>query len=456
MHSGKRARSDCMPEREVTLVQVLQAREDRVRLQQQLLETYRCPLVSFTMNIAGPIKSTPLIQRGFQEGRKYLEQHLVEGSVRKLCADISITGCQALYAVNMDAAELKRICIAIEDSTPLGRLFDMDVLDIGGTKLERTATRGCIVCGAPGRACAAARTHTVPQLQAATNRILREHFLYSDSKQIAAAAVQSLLDEVFTTPKPGLVDRRNSGSHTDMDMELFIASAHSLQPYFEECFKIGQSTAMLPPQDTFSFLRRAGIAAEETMYRTNGGVNTHKGAIYTLGILCCSLGRLWSAEIPIPKLPAILSVCSKLAQDAAASDFSSNDSSTAGLWLYRQYGLRGIRGEVAAGLPSVSKISLPAYKEGLSKGLSPNDAGALALLHLIAHVEDTNLYRRGGCEGAAWAADAARMLLENNPSVKQIEALDDAFIAWNLSPGGCADLLAVTYFLDHIQSLCMV
>ena len=438
---------------QVTLQQVLQAREDRVRLQRQILQDHGCPIICFTMNIAGPIKNSPLIQRGFQEGLHALAMQLPAESVRKYCVDSSITGCQAMYAVNMDASELKHICTSIEESTPLGRLFDMDVLDVNGTKLERNDLRGCIVCGAAGRTCAAGRIHTVSQLQAVTTRILRDHFMQVDAEQIASTAVQSLIDEVHTTPKPGLVDRRNSGSHTDMDISHFIASANSLKPYFKECFKIGQDTAARLPQETFSLLRQAGLTAEKTMYRATGGVNTHKGVIYTMGVLCGSIGRLWTPESPIAENAAIVSECARIVSNSIDSDFASADSSTAGLQLYRKHGIKGIRGEVAAGLPSVTGISLPAYKDGLSKGFSPNDAGAVTLLHLIAKVKDTNLYHRGGCEGAAWAAESAQMLLQaaSYPSIQSIAELDDSFIAQNLSPGGCADLLAVTYFLHSLN-----
>ena len=437
--------------KEVTLAQMLQAREDRVHLQHQMLQSYRCPLICFTMNIAGPVKVSALIQRGFEVGLAALDAQLKENFVKKRCIDISATGCQALYAVNMEASALKQICVAIEGNSPLGRLFDMDVIDTNGIKLERTDLRGCIVCGAPGRACAAGRIHTVAQLQEVTTGILLEHFEEAYRLEIAEAAVQSLIEEVYTTPKPGLVDRRNNGSHTDMDVSLFAASAYALKSYFHECVKIGQNTATLQPQSTFLLLRQVGIEAESTMYRVTGGVNTHKGAIYTIGLLCGSLGRLWDPETSMPPTSKILSECSKIVRQSVESDFASADGCTAGLKLYRLHGLKGIRGEAAAGLPAVANISLPVYQNGLKKGLSSNDAGAIALLHLISHVEDTNLYHRGGRDGALWAAKSARALLESNPTAKQIEELDDAFIARNLSPGGCADLLAVTYFLHRLN-----
>ena len=218
-------------------MQVLQAREDRVLKQRSLITTYHCPLISFTMNIAGPVKSSPLILRAFHEGLRMLDEQLPVEHILYHDTDISVTGCQAMYAVDMDALQLKKLCTDIEDATPLGRLFDMDVLDRNGNKLDRETvggrSRDCIVCGAPGRGCAAGRLHTVSQLQATTHSIISNYFAGKDRDQIAALAVQSLIDEVNTTPKPGLVDRRNNGSHTDMTLSTFLISAKALEPYFQ-------------------------------------------------------------------------------------------------------------------------------------------------------------------------------------------------------------------------------
>ena len=435
---------------QVTLQQVLQAREDRVRMQHQFLELHQCPLICFTMNIAGPVKFSPLILRGFQAGLEALEHALPRKTILACQINREVTGCQAIYSVAMEAEALKKLCTAIEDASPLGRLFDMDVIGTDGKKLERPNLRGCMVCGKPDRSCAAGRLHPVSQLQTVTTQILTEHFSQSDRLTVADMAVESLLEEVNTTPKPGLVDRRNRGSHTDMNIHTFTASAQALRPYFEECVRIGQQTAAQMPDITFSLLRQAGLEAEKAMYRVTSGVNTHKGAIFTLGILCGSLGRLWTPEVPFAPTNAILSQCAQIGQSALRDFAPSGD--TAGQQLYRTHGISGIRGEVASGLLSVANIALPVYTEALSRGLSPNDAAAITLVHLIARVEDTNLYHRGGPEGAAFAKSAARRLLQETPwpTPAQLESLDDAFITKNLSPGGCADLLAATCFLHRI------
>lgn len=425
-------------------MQMLLAREARAERQTRLLKKFGCPLICFTMNIPGPVKDTPLIRRSFRWGLAQLESRLAGVKHRELSEEV--TGCEAFLAVEGDSGEIKRICTQIEEETPLGRLFDMDVLTLSGEKLERSSPRSCIVCGAPGRGCASRRLHSLEQLTGAVNRIMGDHFREQDSCRIGRLAVESLLQEVHTTPKPGLVDDRNSGSHTDMDVTTFAASAEALEPYFRQCFLLGTET---PREELFSVLRRAGLRAEEEMYRATGGVNTHKGAIFTLGLLCGSIGRLWTPE-GVFELDNILKECSSLGECCLKADFAGlSVPVTAGERLYVNRKLTGIRGEAAAGLPSVKNIGLPVLRNLLAEGYSENDAAAITLLHLIARVEDTNLYHRGGEEGAAWAKKEAAKLLPR-PSMAQIEELDEQFIARNLSPGGCADLLAATLFLHEL------
>ena len=437
---------------EVSLHDILNAREARVRRQQSLLSEYRAPLLCFTMNIAGPVKTTPLIERGFRIGLELLDSQLPQEKILFREIRTLPTGCEAYYVISTTALALKSVCTDMEEKHPIGRLFDMDVIDADGTKLERETQRSCMVCGAVGRFCAASRAHCAEQLQRVTSQMLMQYFYNRDQETVALLAVQSLIDEVRTTPKPGLVDLRNNGSHKDMDVRLFEISAHALQPYFKKCVLIGQETAHLPPIKTFPLLRDAGLQAEKAMLRATNGVNTHKGAIYTLGILCGSVGRLWSAEKPIAGSNDILAECANIVRTSVPADLASAKGKTAGEQLYLKYGIRGIRGEIAEGLPSVRNVGLPRFGQFLADGFSENDAGAYTLLHLIANVADTNLYKRGGEAGAQWAAEAARELLSAalHPPIRQIEALDDDFIARNLSPGGCADLLAATFFLHKL------
>ncbi len=438
---------------EVTLNQILCVREERVKKQTAILKKFKHSLISFTMNIAGPVKTSPIIERAFFEGIRLLKENLPTDSIVYQDVNIKDTGCEAIFSVNATASKLKDICTNIEDGLSIGRLFDMDVIDIDGNKLERKNIRGCFVCGAPGRACAAGRVHSVDELQTATKEIIENYFFLLDKEHCCDLAVKSLLDEVNTTPKPGLVDCRNSGSHTDMNIHSFKKSAHALKSYFDECFCVGKKTAHLTHDETFTLLRNAGILAEQVMYNATGGVNTHKGIIYSMGVICASIGRLWTPEKTFTDVLKICFESAMLVKNAVKKDFAQIDTSTAGGRLYLEYGLTGIRGEVASGFESVLKIGLPRYKMLRNKSFTQNDAGAITLLHFIANVKDTNMYNRGGIEGANFAAQAVRNLLKFSPEPTkiQIELLDDDFIKHNLSPGGCADLLAITYFLYSLE-----
>lgn len=431
---------------EVTLAQMLEAREARAFRQFQLNREWKLPIISFSMNIPGPVKYSPLIAGGFRQGCQVLEERLPEGLIRHQEKTETVTGCEALYVVDMAPEAVKAITTQIEDTHPLGRLFDMDVLDGSLSKLDREAfgggDRSCVVCGAPGRGCASRRAHSVEQLQRAVQKILLSHF-------VAETAVRSLLEEVHTTPKPGLVDERNTGSHKDMDLHTFTVSAHALAPYFHACVTAGMDSAHLPPAETFAVLRKAGVQAEKDMLAATSGVNTHKGAIFTMGTLCGAAGRLWKPEGGWREAD-ILREASAMTRDAMERDILSMAGNTSGERLYASLGIRGIRGEVSDGLPSVSNTALPVYRRYLKEGRSRNDAGALTLLHLIAQVEDTCLIHRGGPEGAREAVQKVNQLLRTGPSISQMEALDDWFIQRNLSPGGCADLLAAAYFMDSL------
>lgn len=441
----------------VTLEQMLAAREARGERIAAALD--RAPLVSYTMNIAGPVKNSPLIRRGFGEGLRVLTSAFATHGM-PLCllnGTDSATGCEALFSAGGDALAVKRICAAIEDAGDLGRLFDMDVIDKDGRKLDRSelglSERGCMICGAPGRGCAARRIHSAEELRAETERRLRGHFLNLDRKTIENLATDCLIAEVNVTPKPGLVDRANTGSHTDMDLPLFEKSAAALASFWGDCFAIGVETAALAPEETFFRLRGAGLAAEKTMLEATAGVNTHKGAVFLLGTVCGAIGRLWSAAQPCRDVDEIARECSRMTAAPLNEEFvrmrAQGTADTAGADLYLRRGMRGARGEIMDGLPGVRETALPAMKAALSQGCSENHAAAVALLNLIARGTDTNMVKRGGEDGALWGAEAAKKLLRaaSTPEIEQVSALDREFIARNLSPGGCADLLAVTLFL---------
>ena len=450
-------------EHAVTLMEMLGAREARAMRQQQLLEEYQLPVISFCLNIAGPVKNSPVLRRAFREGLERLECALLAGRldiVHREEVD-EPTGCEALWVVRGDGRAVKELCVELEDRDALGRLFDLDVLDPASGKWDRTQLgqppRKCLVCGKEGKGCASRRLHTVEELQGATQVILENYFSPKDQQALGALAAKALLYEVCTTPKPGLVDRSNNGSHRDMDVFTFLDSTAALLPYFEEAVRLGIETRNLPPQETFRRLRQAGAAGEWAMFRATGGVNTHKGAVFTLGTVCAAAGRLWTAEGFSKDLDAALALCGEMSAQAVQEDFEAirrEGAHTTGQRIYLEHGLEGIRGELSRGLPAVAQIGLPTLRRCLEAGDSMEQAGVQVLLALMAQVVDTNLIARGGLEGQQWAMEQTKNLTQGRAVLQEeAEKLDRALIERNLSPGGCADLLAITYFLEFLSRM---
>ena len=450
-------------EHAVTLMEMLGAREARAMRQQQLLEEYRLPVISFCLNIAGPVKNSPVLRRVFREGLERLACALLAGRLDVVHREEvdKPTGCEALWVVRGDGRAVKELCVELEDRDALGRLFDLDVLDPASGKWDRTQLgqppRKCLVCGKEGKGCASRRLHTVEELQGATQVILEDYFGKKDQQALGALAAKALLYEVCTTPKPGLVDRKNNGSHRDMDVFTFLDSTAALLPYFEEAVRLGMETRDLPPQETFRRLRQAGAAGERAMFRATGGVNTHKGAVFTLGTVCAAAGRLWTAEGFSKDLDAALALCGEMSAQAVQKDFEAirrEGAHTTGQRLYLEHGLEGIRGELSRGLPAVAQIGLPTLRRRLAAGDTLEQAGVQVLLALMAQVVDTNLIARGGLEGQQWAMEQAKNLTQGRGATQQeAEKLDRALIERNLSSGGCADLLAITYFLEFLSRM---
>lgn len=444
---------------EVTVKDMMEARDRRAETQRQLLDEYGQTLLCFTMNIPGPEKYNPLIREGFALGQEMLRRSLARAGIEPLyqAARFSITGCEGFYALPMPPLEAKRLSVDIEESSSLGRLFDMDVLRPDGAKVEREVVglppRRCMICGKATSACARSRAHTVSELQEKTRSILQDAIRREKCGTIARLACQALLYEVLTTPKPGLVDRLNQGSHRDMDVFTFAASVPALHPYFETCAQIGMDTAGESAAHAFAALRLPGRMAEDAMLAATGGVNTHKGAIFSIGILCAAAGRLAKTDWYPDRL---LDACAEMTEGLTTRDFASLTPETArtfGQKLYLSHGIAGVRGEAERGFPLVRQYGLPKLTEALAAGLSMNDAGCAALVALMSHNTDTNVIHRSSLEKHQQVAARAEALLDNKPfpSSAELAEFDAELIADNISPGGSADLLAMCFLLYSLK-----
>lgn len=267
----------------------------------------------------------------------------------------------------------------------------------------------------------------------------------------ARLAVRSLYIELALYPKPGLVSLVDNGSHHDMDAGTFLRSLFALRHYFIGITRAGIDGAPFP------VLRDLGIAAERRMLQATSGINTHRGAIFCLGMLCAAAGLRHGRGQALS--PAGLRQ-SLLAQwgGALSVHHGGAGGQSHGQRVAALHAVGGARAEMARGLPSVFDLALPALERTLANGRGARAARIDALFTLMANLGDTNVYHRAGAVGALLVRQSAQAFLARGGTGAdgwERMALDchRRFVAHRLSPGGAADLLAATCFVHQLGGM---
>ena len=290
---------------------------------------------------------------------------------------------------------------------------------------------------------------TAPALRLHQVRPFRARFAkVHDAEAIAAIAVRCLLRELETWPKPGLVSHVDSGSHSDMNFGTFKRSATAIKPYLQALAEAGAKGCGM------GRLRIIGLEAEVEMFAATGGVNTHRGAIFGLGLLCAAAGAK-AAGLADPTMPlgdVVTKLWSRNILDGPVLLHSHGDAAL------RIYGAGGARAEAAQGFPSVYEIGLPALQQGALMAAGDTEAARVqACFALIASLEDTNLLHRAGMSGLRYAQRAARDFLDDGGVGtrswrERANVVHQSFVTRRLSPGGSADLLAMTLFIQACEA----
>jgi len=268
---------------------------------------------------------------------------------------------------------------------------------------------------------------------------------------IGSLAVTVLIDEATLTPKPGLVDARGNGAHKDMSLRLMTASAHSLHGAFVAMAEAGRRATHIE-QSLRERLGALGREAEAAMLRATGGVNTHRGAIWCLGLLAGAAGWL-RGESDAHRIASAAGAIARL-QDRHRPAHTGNKGELA----CSAYGVGGARGQAEAGFPHVVGVGLPALRASRKRGDAESSARVNALLAIMAQLDDTCVLVRSGSKGLAdMQAGAAAVLRDGGigtlPGRRRLRELEAAMLACNASPGGSADLLAATLFLDRLPAV---
>ncbi|QZI71131.1 triphosphoribosyl-dephospho-CoA synthase [Pseudomonas protegens] len=269
------------------------------------------------------------------------------------------------------------------------------------------------------------------------------------AERLADLAVDALIDEADLSPKPALVDRRGNGAHTDLHLGLMHASALALWPAFKEMAEaaLAFGAVGLPLREA---LGRIGREGEQAMLATTGGVNTHRGAIWALGLLV-------AAAALEPRSTGAGSVALRAARLALLEDRYAPRPLSHGAQVALRYGVRGAREEAQQGFPAVLQWGLPQLKRSRAQGHGEQNARLDALLAIMSRLADTCVLYRAGEQGLLAMQQGAQAVLDAGGSAslagrRRLHELDLQLLTLNASPGGAADLLAASLLLDRIES----
>ncbi|MHA1685982.1 MAG: citrate lyase holo-[acyl-carrier protein] synthase [Candidatus Heimdallarchaeaceae archaeon] len=450
-----------------TAKKILNEREEKGRLIQFLIKTYSAIVVSIGLNIPSMVRDNQIFRNILSEALDAVLKVTDELKTKPLIkfSHFSNAGSYILLIINNAQAEtIKERMIDIEEHHPLGRIFDIDVINQYGEYVERKSKRKCIVCNDDSIVCRRTQRHTTVELQQAFEKIIKDssccNFVAQNQhiERVFQAVIAGIISEVVCTPKPGLVDLSRSSAHPDMNIELFIKSTQAIAPFLKDVAYSsyhyqGKLSNML------NVLRPIGLKAEVAMFKATNNVNTQKGLIFSASLVSAAISLLLRMNI-FPSYTAISRLVKRIAAPLAfeleAIPHKKCSNMTAGEKAYLKFGIKGARGEAINGFPSVKK-ALQQIKQMINEGNSLNQALLMALFQLMIEVEDTTLIKRGGIEALKELRNIAREFVEKSlisreDYVSLVKKIDALFIKKNWTIGGCADLLAICAIIYFIQN----
>jgi len=433
----------------------LQARDHRAFLKSEVA-LQGLPSLSLTLNIPGFPKSNEVVNAFFgsclRDFNYFLQAHLVYIHEKD-----AIVGCDAagdFYIVPCSPGDLslpaiKKLCEAFEQSHPLGRFIDADLNDQFGNTVSSGKSKICFFClERPAIECRRENAHEPEELRAfmfpKMEAYCRQHYDHEIVKKLSTLALQAILTEISLTPKPGLVDKISNGSHADMNFQTFLGSTAAIAPMFAEFVRAGIAFDGYDLSKSLPLIRNIGLRMERAMYEATHSVNTQKGIIFLMGLALFSCGKLLNqAEyFDIQRFREVLrGICSNMVineLNGTATSWKSHGSD-----IFRKFGFSGARGEAESGFETVFNYGLP----WLEKVTETTDAVLIkCFLAIASNNNDTNILYRSNPEVLRKFQGLCGIALEDF-NERNYLAVIDFCRSENISPGGSADLLAVTIFV---------
>lgn len=368
------------------------------------------------------------------------------------------------FLFNMESLKVKNEMVYIEENHILGRCVDIDVYEYKDDEIMGISrsnlgleSRTCFLCNEKAVVCTRSQKHDIEDIK---KYFELKYFEYRDYKnrckelsyEISQLSLKAMIKEVSTMPSFGLVSPETMGSHKDMNYYTFLNSAFAITPFLREMFEEGYS--FKSHKVIFQNIREIGKKCEEKMFKSTNGVNTHKGMIFLIGVVCSAIGKTLyeNKEFRYIKNNIIFMV-EDILNDF--KDIEKKQNLTHGEKLYLNYGFTGIRGQVKDGLAIIFEDILIKY---LNSELKDNELYAQCLLELMASIEDSTIVYRHDINTLRKIQGEAKELLElggMNTEEGKLKAkeLEKRYINDFISPGGCADLLAVTILLADVYKL---
>jgi len=448
------------------LSKVLNARENRFQLRNAVAKSGFNSL-SFTLNIPGYPKSNHLFSEFFSDVLENLIIYLAANRIiieskNKIYKtdDAGDFYLVPLLLNNHDVLQLKRLTEIFEEKQKLGRLIDIDIFDKEGKPVSSGKEKPCYFCGDHSAvSCMRNKRHSYKEIRSKISKnistFLEEKIKEKQIDKICNLAQRALLYEISISNKPGLVCFEQPGVHTDMNFFTFLNSTSALAPFFREFCELGyqyegEINKVLPK------IREIGLQAEKAMFLATNKVNTQKGIVFLFGITLFSIANIQSKNSSFTDVE-FQNIVKKIGANLVKNELNNLDNPlTHGEKVYKKYGEigAGIRQEIESGLPTIFKTALPYFSKNLNSEIYKDQVKLQevllnGLLQIMLVNNDSNILFRGDLETLNYIQKTAKKSLTDP---KAYEQLKNYCSSNNISPGGTADLLAVSLFLHFTKT----
>lgn len=435
------------------LEQFLLDRENRAHHQQNLIKLYKKPLIVLRANYPGEHKNSfvpnKIIEIMFNELKELF-------SISHFEKIKSLEGTSFLLMVdNKKGENIKKITIELEESHILGRCVDIDVFDEKGYSFSRKdfnlEKRKCLICNNLSFICSRTQAHSHSEIikkieENLTLFLKKEKEKENFSNYYSNLALKSMILEVSSSPSFGLVSPKTQGSHEDMDFFTFISSSFAISPFLKKFFEAGFSPLNLDL--IFKKIREIGKKAEKEMFTATNNINTHKGMIFLMGIFLANLGKIKYENKDLDLLSIYISdMCKDILKDF--ENIKNKKNLSHGEKLFLNYGIIGIREVAKNGISLVFNKSIKIFEDNIYLGI--NTAMIKTLIFLMKNLDDTTILHRHNFEVLSEVKKTASSLLIKDFNLAEIETIEKDFSKRKISPGGSADLLAITILLYFIK-----